>query len=204
LPLSHDEVVHGKGSLINKMPGDEWQKFANLRILYGYMWTHPGTKLLFMGSEFAQTKEWNQQYSLDWHLLEYTPHQGIKKLVTALNKLYRTEPAMYERSFTGTGFEWIVNDDAENSVLVYARKGNNPKDDLIIAINLTPVPREQYRFGVTRPGNWHEIFNSDDEQYWGSGIKNAPTASEAHGSHWKSNSIKVNIPPLAVVVFKAI
>lgn len=204
LPLSHDEVVHGKGSLINKMPGDEWQKFANLRTLYGYMWTHPGTKLLFMGGEFAQTKEWNQQHSLDWHLLEYAPHQGIKKLVTALNKLYRTEPAMYERSFTGTGFEWIVNDDAENSVLVYARKGNNPKDDLIVVINLTPVPREQYRFGVTRPGNWHEIFNSDDEQYWGSGIKNAPTASEAHGSHWKSNSIKVNIPPLAIVVFKAI
>ncbi|WP_304064602.1 1,4-alpha-glucan branching protein GlgB [Pedobacter glucosidilyticus] len=204
LPLSHDEVVHGKGSLIDKMPGDEWQKFANLRTLYGYMWTHPGTKLLFMGGEFAQTKEWNQQYSLDWHLLEYAPHQGIKKLVTALNKLYKTEPAMYERSFTGTGFEWIVNDDAENSVLVYARKGNNPKDDLIVVVNLTPVPRNQYRFGVTRPGNWHEIFNSDDEQYWGSGLKNPHTISEAHGSHWKSNSIKVNIPPLAVVVFKAI
>ena len=204
LPLSHDEIVHGKSPMIYKMPGDEWQQFANLRLLYSYMWTHPGTKLLFMGAEFAQTKEWDPQHSLDWHLLEYASHQGIKKTVTALNKLYRDEPAMYERSFNANGFEWIVNDDAENSVLVYARKGLNPKDDLIIALNLTPVPRPNYRFGVTRQGNWKEIFNSDDKQYWGSGILNPDKKSEAIASHWKANSIKVNIPPLAMVVFKAI
>lgn len=204
LPLSHDEVVHGKKSLIYKMPGDEWQQFANLRLLYSYMWTHPGTKLLFMGGEFAQTKEWNPQNSLDWHLLEYAPHQGIKKTVMALNKLYKEEPALYERSFDGNGFEWIVNDDADNSVLVYARKGLNPKDDLIVALNLTPVSRLNYRFGVTRSGNWKEIFNSDDLQYWGSGLKNANQESEAISSHWKANSIEVNIPPLGMVVFKAI
>jgi 1,4-alpha-glucan branching enzyme len=204
LPLSHDEVVHGKKSLIYKMPGDEWQQFANLRLLYSYMWTHPGTKLLFMGGEFAQTKEWDPQHSLDWHLLEYAPHQGIKKTVMALNKLYKEEPAMYERSFDGNGFEWIVNDDADNSVLVYARKGLNPKDDLIIALNLTPVPRLNYRFGVTRSGNWKEIFNSDELQYWGSGMKNADQESEAKGSHWKANSIEVNVPPLGMVVFKAV
>ncbi|TKB97033.1 1,4-alpha-glucan branching protein GlgB [Pedobacter cryophilus] len=204
LPLSHDEVVHGKKSLIYKMPGDEWQQFANLRLLYSYMWTHPGTKLLFMGSEFAQTKEWDPQHSLDWHLLEYAPHQGIKKTVMALNKLYKEEPAMYERSFDGNGFEWIVNDDADNSVLVYARKGLNPKDDLIIALNLTPVPRLNYRFGVTRSGNWKEIFNSDELQYWGSGMKNNDQESEAKGSHWKANSIEVNVPPLGMVVFKAV
>ena len=204
LPLSHDEVVHGKKSLIYKMPGDEWQKFANLRLLYSYMWTHPGTKLLFMGDEFAQTKEWDPSNSLDWHLLEYASHQGIKKTVMALNKLYKDEPAMYERSFDGNGFEWIVNDDAENSIAVYARKGINPKDDLIIALNLTPVPRINYRFGVTRKGNWKEIFNSDDVAFWGSGIKNPDKPSEAKGSHWKANSIEVNIPPLAMVVFKAV
>ncbi|MBD3748206.1 MAG: 1,4-alpha-glucan branching protein GlgB [Sphingobacteriales bacterium] len=204
LPLSHDEVVHGKNSLIYKMPGDEWQQYANLRLLYGYMWTHPGTKLLFMGGEFAQTKEWNPQHSLDWHLLEFAPHQGVKRTIMALNKLYKEEPALYERSFNSNGFEWIVNDDAENSVLVYARKGLNPKDDLIIALNLTPVPRTNYRFGVTRSGRWKEIFNSDAKEFWGSGIKNPDKQSEAKGSHWKANSIEVNIPPLGMVVFKVV
>jgi 1,4-alpha-glucan branching enzyme len=136
-------------------------------------------------------------------LLEYAPHQGIKKTVMALNKLYKEEPALYERSFDGNGFEWIVNDDADNSVLVYARKGLNPKDDLIVALNLTPVSRLNYRFGVTRSGNWKEIFNSDDVQYWGSGLKNANQESEAISSHWKANSIEVNIPPLGMIVFKA-
>ncbi|MFC5281932.1 1,4-alpha-glucan branching protein GlgB [Pedobacter alpinus] len=204
LPLSHDEVVHGKHSLIYKMPGDEWQQFANLRILYGYMWTHPGTKLLFMGCEFAQTKEWNPQQSLDWHLLEFAPHQGIKKTVMALNKLYKEEPALYERSFDANGFEWIVNDDAENSVLVYLRRGLDAKDDIIVVINLTPVPRENYRFGVSGKGTWKEIFNSDALEYWGSGITNPDKPSEARGSHWKANSIEINIPPLAMVMFKAI
>jgi 1,4-alpha-glucan branching enzyme len=204
LPLSHDEVVHGKKSLIYKMPGDEWQKFANLRLLYSYMWTHPGTKLMFMGAEFGQTSEWNPEFSLEWHLLDYLPHQGMKKTVADLNKLYTEEPALYERSFDANGFEWIVNDDAENSVMVYARKGLNPKDDLIIALNLTPVPRSKYRFGVTRPGKWKEIFNSDNKKYWGSGITNKDQQSESESSHWKANSISVDIPPLSMVVFKAI
>ncbi len=203
LPLSHDEVVHGKRSLIYKMPGDEWQQYANLRLLYSYMWTHPGTKLLFMGDEFAQTKEWDPQHSLDWHLLEFAPHQGIKKLVMDLNRMYKAEPALYERSFDGNGFEWIVNDDSDHSVLVYARKGMDPQNDLIIALNLTPVPRPHYRFGVSRKGTWKEIFNSDHKKYWGSGIYNSDKKSEAVGSHWKANSIEVNIPPLGMLVFKA-
>lgn len=204
LPLSHDEVVHGKKSLIYKMPGDEWQKFANLRTLYSYMWTHPGSKLLFMGNEFAQTREWNPEYSLDWHLLEYEPHAGMQKIITALNNLYRNEPALYERNFDASGFEWIVNNDADNSVMIYSRKGNNPKDDLIIAVNLTPVPRENYRFGVNNPGEWKEIFNSDSQEFWGSGIKNEILKTDAIVSHWKANSIEVNLPPLATLVLKTI
>ncbi|RKD16353.1 1,4-alpha-glucan branching enzyme [Pelobium manganitolerans] len=204
LPLSHDEVVHGKKPLIYKMPGDEWQQFANLRLLYAYMWTHPGTKLLFMGGEFAQTREWNPRYSLDWHLLQYTPHQGIKKLVMALNKLYKEEPALYEKSFDSEGFEWIVNDDAENSVVVYTRKGNNPKDDLIIALNLTPVPRQDYRFGANCGGTWTEIFNSDAREFWGSGMRNSNKVAEDIPSHWRKNSISVCLPPLAMLVFKCL
>ncbi|MFZ4102081.1 MAG: 1,4-alpha-glucan branching protein GlgB, partial [Sphingobacterium thalpophilum] len=148
LPFSHDEVVHGKGSLLDRMPGDEWQKFANLRLLYFYMFTHPGTKCLFMGCEFAQSAEWNFNQSLDWHLLEYAPHQGIKSTITALNKLYKSEPALYEKSFDSGGFEWIEGGDAENSVLVYSRKGNNPVDDLLIVLNMTPVPRKAWRIGL--------------------------------------------------------
>jgi 1,4-alpha-glucan branching enzyme len=202
LPLSHDEVVHGKHSLIYKMPGDEWQQFANLRALYGYMWTHPGTKLLFQGNEFAQTKEWNPSHSLDWHLLAFDPHLGIKKTIIALNHLYTTEPAMYERGFDSNGFEWIVNDDQENSTLVYARKGLDAKNDLMVVVNLTPVVRADYRFGVTQKGTWQEIFNSDDLEFWGSGIGNPDKPSEEKGSHWRANSIEITIPPLAVLVFK--
>ncbi|RRN77117.1 1,4-alpha-glucan branching protein GlgB, partial [Pseudoxanthomonas sp. SGD-10] len=168
LPLSHDEVVHGKRSLIYKMPGDDWQRFANLRLLYSYMWTHPGTKLLFMGSEFAQTKEWDPNHSLDWHLLQYKSHSGILELVTQLNHLYKTEPALYEKQFSHEGFEWVVNDDGENSVLVFVRKGHDVKNDLVVAINFTPVPRENYRFGATG-GEWKEVFNSDGELFGGSG-----------------------------------
>ena len=168
------------------------------------MWTHPGTKLLFMGCEFAQTIEWNPTYSLDWHLLDFAPHQGMKQTVMALNKLYTSEPALYERGFDSEGFEWIVNDDADNSVLVYARKSFDPKDDLIIALNLTPIPRENYRFGVSKIGTWKEIFNSDDKKYWGSGMKNDDKPTEAKTSHWKSNSIEVKLPPLSMVVFKSI
>jgi 1,4-alpha-glucan branching enzyme len=170
LPFSHDEVVHGKGSLLDRMPGDEWQKFANLRLLYLYMFTHPGTKCLFMGCEFAQSAEWNFNQSLDWHLLEYAPHQGIKETVTALNKLYRSEPALYEKSFESAGFEWIEGGDAENSVLVYSRKGNDPSNDLLIVLNMTPVPRRAWRIGLPSEGKWKLILNSDDPHFYGSGL----------------------------------
>ena len=203
LPLSHDEVVYGKKPMIYKMPGDHWQQFANLRALYSYMFTHPGTKLMFMGDEFAQTSEWNLEQSLDWHLMQYTPHTAMSHFVKALNLLYRTEPALYEKSFESAGFEWIVNDDATNSVLVYARKGNHAHDDLLMAINLTPVPRKNYRFGVTQAGVWKEIFNSDSSVYWGSGqISNGEKTSEASFIHGKAHSISADLPPLAMVVFK--
>ncbi|MEO8795197.1 MAG: 1,4-alpha-glucan branching protein GlgB, partial [Daejeonella sp.] len=154
LPLSHDEVVHGKNSLLNKMPGDEWQKFANLRLLYLYMFTHPGTKLLFMGAEFGQSKEWTHDHSLDWHLLEYASHQGLKEFVKSLNALYKNQPGLYEKSFTSDGFEWLENSDAETSVLAYVRKGNQLKDELIIVLNMTPVPRDNYRLGIPLAGKW--------------------------------------------------
>ena len=205
LPFSHDEVVHGKGSLLDRMPGDEWQKFANLRLLYFYMFTHPGTKCLFMGCEFAQSAEWNFNQSLDWHLLEYAPHQGIKATITALNKLYRSEPALYEKSFDSGGFEWIEGGDAENSVLVYSRKGNNPVDDLLIVLNMTPVPRKAWRIGLPSEGIWCLILNSDDLQYYGSGLfKEQNVISEEIFWHGKAQSGIMNLPPLAGLVFKMV
>jgi 1,4-alpha-glucan branching enzyme len=205
LPFSHDEVVHGKGSLLDRMPGDEWQKFANLRLLYFYMFTHPGTKCLFMGCEFAQSAEWNFNQSLDWHLLEYAPHQGIKATITALNKLYRSEPALYEKSFDSEGFEWIEGGDAENSVVVYSRKGNNPVDDLLIVLNMTPVPRKAWRIGLPSEGIWCLILNSDDLQYYGSGLfKEQNVISEEIFWHGKAQSGIMNLPPLAGLVFKMV
>ena len=205
LPFSHDEVVHGKGSLLDRMPGDEWQKFANLRLLYFYMFTHPGTKCLFMGCEFAQSAEWNFNQSLDWHLLEYAPHQGIKATITALNKLYRSEPALYEKSFDSEGFEWIEGGDAENSVLVYSRKGNNPVDDLLIVLNMTPVPRKAWRIGLPSEGIWCLILNSDDLQYYGSGLfKEQNVISEEIFWHGKAQSGIMNLQPLAGLVFKMV
>jgi 1,4-alpha-glucan branching enzyme len=205
LPFSHDEVVHGKGSLLDRMPGDEWQKFANLRLLYFYMFTHPGTKCLFMGCEFAQSAEWNFNQSLDWHLLEYAPHQGIKSTITALNKLYKSEPALYEKSFDSGGFEWIEGGDAENSVLVYSRKGNNPVDDLLIVLNMTPVPRKAWRIGLPSEGIWNLVLNSDDLQYYGSGLFNEQNViSEEIFWHGKAQSGIMNLPPLAGLVFKMV
>jgi len=205
LPLSHDEVVYGKGSMINKMPGDEWQRFANLRLLYSYMFTHPGAKLLFMGAEFAQGNEWNFQNSLDWHLLEYANHQGMSEAVKALNSLYRSEPALYEKAFDYTGFEWIDGGNAEDSILVYTRKGHEAKNDLVIVLNMTPVVRNNFRVGVPSAGEWREIFNSDSKKFWGSGIDN-PYAlpTEKVGWHGRENSIEITIPPLAAVVFKKV
>jgi 1,4-alpha-glucan branching enzyme len=203
LPFSHDEVVYGKGSMLRKMPGDEWQQFANLRLLYSFMFTHPGTKLLFMGAEFGQGTEWNFQQSLEWYVLQYPNHNGIKETVKALNKLYRSEPALYEKGFDYTGFEWIDGGNANDSILVYARKGYNEDDDLVVVLNMTPVIRHDFRVGVTQAGDWKEIFNSDAENLWGSGVLNSnPVSSEAINWHGRDNSINITIPPLGASIFK--
>jgi 1,4-alpha-glucan branching enzyme len=202
LPLSHDEVVHGKKSLIYKMPGDDWQRFANLRLLYLWMYTHPGTKLLFMGSEFAQTSEWNHQQSLDWHLLQYSPHQGIKSFVQALNVAYKTSPALYEKSYEGTGFEWIDNTDHANSVLVFLRRGNDPDGELVVALNMTPVPRNNYRIGLPSSGEWIELLNSDNETFGGSNVKNEVIHSENIGWQHRTVSATITLPPLGGIILK--
>ena len=203
LPLSHDEVVYGKRSILGRMPGDEWQRFANLRLLYSYMFTHPGTKLLFQGAEFGQSEEWNFQESLDWHLLKYDFHKGIQNLIKDLNALYRKEPALYEKQFSADGFEWIEYSDAENSTLVYIRKGEHPDNDIILACNMTPMPQEDYRIGLPGKGRIKEIFNSDLKKYGGSGqYKNKMTNSEEQAWHYRNHSASVTIPPLGLVAFK--
>ena len=205
LPLSHDEVVYGKQSLVGKMPGDEWQRFANLRLLFGYMFTHFGTKLLFMGGEFGQTAEWNFDQSLDWHLLDYAPHKGMAACVKALNHLYRTEPALYERSFEPSGFEWIDTSDRENSILSYVRRGNITEEAVIVVMNMTPVPRQNYRIGVPAKGHYREIFNSDAIEFYGSGQLNAALlATEYIPLHGKEQSLSLTIPPLGVTVMKLV
>lgn len=202
LPFSHDEVVYGKQSLLYRMPGDEWQRFANLRLLFGYMYTHPGANLIFMGGEFGQSSEWNFQKSLDWHLLEYDFHSGIQKLVKDLNNLYQSHPALYERQFSPEGFQWIDYGDAENSVLTYIRKGHDSKKDLYIACNFTPVPREKYRMGIPKTGQLKEVFNSDDTKYGGSGMKNGVLKTTKKTWHGYERSVEITIPPLGIVVFK--
>jgi 1,4-alpha-glucan branching enzyme len=203
LPLSHDEVVHGKGSLLDQMPGDLWQKFANLRLMYSYMWTHPGKKVLFMGSDFGQWNEWDCETSLQWHLLQWESHQGLQKLVADLNALYRREPALYEVDFDGHGFEWIDCNNHADSVFSYVRKAKDPNDLLVIACNFTPVVRRDFRLGVPRGGWYNEIFNSDSEYYEGSNVGNYPgiaaTESESHGRPY---SIEITVPPMATIVFK--
>ncbi|HZY37481.1 MAG TPA: 1,4-alpha-glucan branching protein GlgB [Mucilaginibacter sp.] len=203
LPFSHDEVVYGKGSMLGKMPGDEWQKFANLRLLYSYMFTHPGSKLLFMGAEFGQGTEWNYQRSLDWYVLEYPNHQGIKEVVKALNHLYREEPALYEKSFQWNGFEWIDGGNANDSILIYERKGNEEVNNLVIVLNMTPMPHFDYRVGVHSKGKWVEVFNSDEKRFWGGGMSNSKAiAAEDVEWHGRDQSIKITVPPLAAVIFK--
>ncbi|RNC87140.1 MAG: 1,4-alpha-glucan branching protein GlgB [Winogradskyella sp.] len=203
LPLSHDEVVYGKHSILGRMPGDEWQRFANLRLLYSYMFTHPGTNLLFQGAEFGQSEEWNFQQSLDWHLLQYKPHKGVQALIKDLNSLYKTQPALHQKQFSAEGFEWIDYNDSENSVLVYIRKGNKKTDDLVIACNMTPIPRENYKIGVPYKGSLKEIFNSDLKKYFGSGrYKNKVQATKPEAWQFRDQSIDINIPPLGMVAFK--
>ncbi len=203
LPLSHDEVVYGKKSIAGRMPGDEWQKFANLRLLYGYMFTHPGTKLLFMGAEFGQSAEWNFEGSLEWYLLQFGYHEGIKKEITDLNALYKNNPALHEKQFSPEGFEWINYSDHQNAVMSYIRKGNNPKEDLVVVCNFTPVVREQYRIGLPKKGKLAQVFNSDETQYGGSGVTN-PKAVKIEAESWNGRefSAALTLPPLSVVVFK--
>ncbi|MDH7912706.1 1,4-alpha-glucan branching protein GlgB [Winogradskyella sp. SYSU M77433] len=203
LPLSHDEVVYGKRSILGRMPGDEWQRFANLRLLYSYMFTHPGTNLLFQGAEIGQYDEWDFQGSIDWHLLQYEPHKGVQELLKDLNALYKNEPALYEKQFSSEGFEWIDYNDHENSVLVYIRKGNEPKDNLIIACNMTPVPKEKYKIGISVKGKLKEVFNSDLKKYYGSGeYKNNVKITKEKPWHFRDHSIEIDIPPLGMVAFK--
>tara|TARA_R110002049_G_scaffold292252_3_gene476672 strand:- start:27093 stop:29003 length:1911 start_codon:yes stop_codon:yes gene_type:complete len=203
LPLSHDEVVYGKNSILGRMPGDEWQRFANLRLLYGYMFTHPGTKLLFMGGEFGQYNEWNFQESLDWNLLDFKPHKDIQNYYKALNKFYKTTPALYEKAFTGEGFEWISYDDHENCVISYIRKGYEAENNVVVICNLTPVIRENYRIGVPVKGKLKEVFNSDSEAFGGSGVSNKKQITiKKDPWNGKDYSAEVTLPPLAVTVFE--
>jgi len=203
LPFSHDEVVHGKGSMLAKMSGDDWQKFANLRLLYGYMYTHPGKKLLFMGSEFGQWAEWNHDSSLEWHLLQFEPHRGLQRWVRDLNTFLRGEPALYEIDFEYNGFSWIDCNDSQQSVLTFLRRGRDPQHVLVVACNFTPVPRHNYRVGVPIEGTWEEVLNSDAVLYGGSGQGNlggvAATPVAAHGYY---NSLNITIPPLGLVAFQ--
>ncbi|MAO07135.1 MAG: 1,4-alpha-glucan branching enzyme [Alteromonas sp.] len=205
LPLSHDEVVYGKKSLLYRMPGDEWQRFANLRLLFSYMFTHPGANLLFMGGEFGQGEEWNFQQSLDWHILAYDFHKGVQQLVSDLNALYKKEPALYEKQFSSEGFEWIDYNDAENSVLSYIRKGHKEKDDVIIVCNLTPIPRENYRIGLPKEGKYKLIFNSDKSVYAGSDYSvKAQYLSEAKEWQFRKQSVELNLPPLGMIALKRV
>jgi len=203
LPLSHDEVVHGKASLLAKMPGDDWQKFANLRVLLGYMYTQPGKKLLFMGDEFGQRREWSHDRYLDWHLLEHEPHRGLQRWVRDLNTAYRGEPALHELDCEPAGFAWIECNDWERSTLTYLRRGRSSAEALLVACNFTPVPRQNYRIGVPLRGEWSEILNSDAQLYGGSGqgnlggVRSTPVASHGH-----PQSIVITLPPLAFTVFK--
>ena len=203
LPLSHDEVVYGKRSMLNKMPGDEWRKFANLRLLYGYMWGHPGKKLLFMGSDFGQWNEWNHDASLDWHLLDKPLHSGLRRWVCELNTFYREQPSLYEVDFEPAGFEWMNCGDTERSVISFLRRGKNPADVTLFICNFTPVPRLDYRVGAPVGGYWNELLNSDAQLYGGSGVGN-PGRVEAVPLplHGRPYSISLTIPPLGVLVLK--
>lgn len=203
LPLSHDEVVHGKCSIANRMPGDEWQKFANLRLLYGYMFTHPGAKLLFMGSEFGQTAEWNFEQSLDWHLLQYDVHKGIKNLIIDLNTLYKTQAALFEKQFSPDGFRWINYEDHENAVIAYERIGDNDKENLVVICNFTPVLRQNYRIGLPSKNSFTEIFNSDALKYGGSNCLNKESiTAETLEYNNRLFSAEIQLPPLGIVVLK--
>ena len=203
LPLSHDEVVYGKGSLIGKMPGDYWQKFANLRLLFGYMYAQAAKKLLFMGGEFGQWSEWNHDLSLDWHLLENPMHAGLQNWVADLNRIYRSEPAMHELDFDWQGFDWIDCNDSDQSVISLVRKGKSQEEVVLVVCNFTPVPRYDYRIGVPTGGFWRELLNSDAGDYGGSGLGNfGGVHADEISHHGQPYSVNLNLPPLAIAFFK--
>jgi len=203
LPLSHDEVVHGKGTLLTRMPGDEWQKFANLRAYYGFMWAHPGKKLLFMGGEVGQWQEWNFDAGLEWDALKAVSHQGLQRLVRDLNKLYKNEPALYENDFEASGFAWLDASDTENNVLSFIRKAKSSDEFLVVVSNFTPVPRHGYRIGVPHDGLYCEIFNSDSEHYWGSNVGNkGRQTADSRPMHGHPQSLSLTLPPLATIILK--
>jgi 1,4-alpha-glucan branching enzyme len=202
LPFSHDEVVHGKRSMFGKIPGDEWQKVATLRALYGFMYTHPGKKLMFMGCEFGQRREWNHDQSLDWHLLDYPLHAGLRQFVSDLNRVYCAEPALHELDFEPAGFQWIDCNDSENSVICFIRR-DNAGGFVVSLLNFTPVPRDGYRIGVPLSGEYDELINSDSEVYGGSNVGNAGVArTEPIPSHGHSDSLRLNLPPLGFLLLK--
>ncbi|MDO8472204.1 MAG: alpha amylase C-terminal domain-containing protein, partial [Dehalococcoidia bacterium] len=204
LPLSHDEVVHGKGSLLARMPGDERQRFANLRLLLGYMYGQCGKKLLFMGGEFAQWNEWYHETSLDWHLLQYAPHAGVQLWVRDLNRLYRGEPAMYERDHEPAGFEWLDCGDADQSICSFMRRGKSTDDIVAGVFNFTPVTRNHYLLGVPRGGYWKEMLNSDAGEYDGSGVGNVGGCeARKHAHHGRPYSLRLILPPLSALFFKS-
>lgn len=203
LPLSHDEVVYGKRSLIEKMPGDEWQKFANLRLLFGYLYGHPGKKLLFMGGEFAQWREWSHDESLDWHILQSPYHQGMQQWVKDLNRLYRSERALYELDFSSNGFEWVDFQDFEQSVVSFLRRGKEKNNVILVVCNFTPAPRRNYRIGVPLGGFWKELLNSDAKMYGGSGQGNMGGAEATPlPVHGRDHSLSLNLPPLGALFLK--
>jgi 1,4-alpha-glucan branching enzyme len=203
LPLSHDEVVHGKGSLLNKMPGDPWQQFANLRALYGFMWAHPGKKLLFMGGEFGQRREWTHDGELEWWVCDLEGHAGLQRLVSQLNRVYRGAPALYQQDFTPAGFEWVVADDAERSVFAFVRKAQGGHPPLLVVSNLTPVPRTNYVLGVPQGGYWRELINTDAVEFGGSGWGNLGGVESAPvRSHGRMQSVCITVPPLSTLIFE--
>jgi 1,4-alpha-glucan branching enzyme len=202
LPLSHDEVVYGKGSLIGKMPGDDWQQFANLRALYGYMWAHPGKKLLFMGGEFGQRREWTHEGELEWWVAELPEHAGVKRLIRDINRIYRSEPALHALDFSPAGFEWVDLGNAEMSVIAFLRKADGAAPLLVIC-NFTPVARSNFLVGVPSRGLWREILNTDAREYGGSGWGNFGGVESAPvGAHGRLESVALSLPPLATLVLR--
>jgi 1,4-alpha-glucan branching enzyme len=202
LPISHDEVVHGKGSLAGKMPGDDWQKFANLRAYLGFMWSYSGKKLLFMGSEFGQWQEWNHDSGLEWRALEAENHQGLQRFVRDLNRIYAAEPALHENDCDWQGFSWINANDSENSVFSFIRRAKNSGDMLVTVCNFTPVVRKNYRIGAPKGGQWRELINSDQTCYWGSGLGNGTVSALPESAHGFEHSLELTLPPLSVLILK--